>query len=104
LVGMNATSRRETNSRIPKFSSYEEEAEFWDTHDTEEFADELEEVEVKFHPPLSGQGDWPEGGPTFPPRVPDNAGRRRAQEQPAIAVGIVHCCHIFRGRHYVRLL
>src|SRR4051794_27323893 len=37
-------------SRIPKFSSYEEEAEFWDTHSFEEFADELVPVELKLSP------------------------------------------------------
>ncbi|RJS82250.1 hypothetical protein CW713_05345 [Methanophagales archaeon] len=37
---------------IPIFKSVEEEAEFWDTHDTEEFADEFEPVEVKFARPL----------------------------------------------------
>lgn len=36
----------------PIFKSIEEEAEFWDTHDTEEFADEFEPVEVKFARPL----------------------------------------------------
>lgn len=36
-------------SRIPTFASVEEEAEFWDTHSTEDFADELETVtDVKF--------------------------------------------------------
>ncbi|MEA2076067.1 MAG: CopG family antitoxin [Euryarchaeota archaeon] len=39
-------------NKIPIFKSIEEEAEFWDTHDTEEFADEFEEVEVKFARPL----------------------------------------------------
>jgi len=37
---------------IPILKSIEEEAEFWDTHDTEEFADEFEPVEVKFARPL----------------------------------------------------
>ena len=39
-------------NKIPVFKSIEEEAEFWDTHDTEEFTDELEEVKVKFARPL----------------------------------------------------
>jgi hypothetical protein len=38
--------------KIPRFKSIEEEAEFWDTHDTEEFADEFKSVEVKFARPL----------------------------------------------------
>ena len=38
--------------KIPIFKSFEEEAEFWDTHDTEEFTDEFEPVEVKFARPL----------------------------------------------------
>ncbi len=29
-------------SRIPQFATYEEEAEFWDTHDVTEFWDELQ--------------------------------------------------------------
>src|SRR6266852_6095920 len=36
-------------SRIPAFKTIEEEAAFWDTHSSEEFADELTPVEdVKF--------------------------------------------------------
>jgi hypothetical protein len=36
-------------NRIPTFSTVEEEAEFWDTHDSAEFEDEFEDVEdVKF--------------------------------------------------------
>jgi RNA:NAD 2'-phosphotransferase (TPT1/KptA family) len=39
-------------SKIPGFKNLEEEAKFWDIHDTEEFADEFESVEVKFAYPL----------------------------------------------------
>jgi len=35
-------------SRIPKFKTYEEEANFWDTHEFTEFEDELEDVEIVF--------------------------------------------------------
>ena len=35
---------RQPKSRIPTFRSIEEEAEFWDTHSSAEFEDELEEV------------------------------------------------------------
>ena len=35
-------------SRIPKFASREEEAEFWDTHDITDFWDELKPVKVRF--------------------------------------------------------
>lgn len=39
-------------SKIPKFKSFEEEAKFWDTHDTTELLDELSEVKnVKFPKP-----------------------------------------------------
>lgn len=42
-----------SQSRIPIFKSLEEEAAFWDTHSSEEFADELTPVEdvafVKAH-------------------------------------------------------
>lgn len=34
-------------SKIPTFKSLEEEAEFWDTHDTTEFEDEFEPIKVK---------------------------------------------------------
>jgi hypothetical protein len=44
--------RSRSRSRIPKFKSREEEAEFWDTHDTTEFEDEFEEVEVRVAKPL----------------------------------------------------
>ncbi len=38
-----------TKSRIPTFKTIEEEAAFWDTHSSEEFADELTPVEnVRF--------------------------------------------------------
>ena len=35
-------------NRIPKFKTYEEEANFWDTHEFTEFEDELEDVEIVF--------------------------------------------------------
>lgn len=35
-------SSDEKKSRIPRFTSIEEEAAFWDTHSIEDFADELE--------------------------------------------------------------
>lgn len=34
------------HGRIPAFQNIEEEAEFWDTHDTADFPDEFEPVEV----------------------------------------------------------
>lgn len=35
-------------SRIPKFKTIAEEAEFWDTHEFTEFEDELEDVDIVF--------------------------------------------------------
>lgn len=35
-------------NKIPEFKSREEEAEFWDTHDTADFEDELKPVEIHF--------------------------------------------------------
>lgn len=35
-------------SRIPKFASMEEEAEFWDTHDITDFLDELKPTTLEF--------------------------------------------------------
>lgn len=47
------TTPKETKgSRIPGFHSVQEEAEFWDTHDTTEFEDELKEVKARFARPL----------------------------------------------------
>lgn len=36
------------HGRIPSFNSIEEEAEFWDTHDTADFPDEFTVVHVTF--------------------------------------------------------
>lgn len=36
--------RRRAKSRIPPFKTVEEEAAFWDTHDSTEFEDEFEDV------------------------------------------------------------
>jgi hypothetical protein len=43
---------RKTRSRIPRFKSREEEAQFWETHSTTEFEDEFEEVKLKVARPL----------------------------------------------------
>lgn len=40
-------------SPIPEFKSYEEEAKFWDTHDTTDFEDEFKPVQVRFAKNLS---------------------------------------------------
>ena len=45
-------STKPTESRIPAFSSIEEEAAFWDTHDTTDFEDEWEPVELEVSPAL----------------------------------------------------
>jgi hypothetical protein len=41
------------HSRIPNFATREEEAEFWDTHDTTDFEDEMKPVKVTFAKNLS---------------------------------------------------
>lgn len=43
---------RKSKSRIPRFKSREEEAEFWDTHDTTEYEDEFVEVKLEVARPL----------------------------------------------------
>jgi hypothetical protein len=43
---------RKAKSRIPRFKNREDEAEFWDTHDTTEFEDEFVEVKLKVARPL----------------------------------------------------
>lgn len=40
-------------SRIPVFSSIEEEAEFWDTHDVTDYWDEMKPAKVRFAKNLS---------------------------------------------------
>lgn len=40
-------------SRIPKFKSIQEEAEFWDTHDTGDFEGEFRPVKIRFAKNLS---------------------------------------------------
>jgi predicted phosphatase len=39
--------------RIPEFESIEEEAEFWDTHDTADFEDEFRPVDIRVREDLS---------------------------------------------------
>ena len=46
-------SETKKQTRIPTFNSPEEEAEFWDTHDTADFEDEFERTEVRFAKNLS---------------------------------------------------
>src|SRR5438093_13715089 len=46
-------TERKTKSRIPEFKNYEEEATFWDTHDTTDFEDEFKPVKVRFAKNLS---------------------------------------------------
>ena len=46
-------SETKKQSRIPTFNSREEEAEFWDTHDTADFEDEFEPMNVRFANNLS---------------------------------------------------
>lgn len=47
------TERNNAKSRIPEFGSYEEEAEFWDSHDMGDYWEETEAVEMKFSRNLS---------------------------------------------------
>ena len=44
-------SRKPKKSRIPKFRSFEEEAKFWDEHDTAEFLGELGPAKLTFARP-----------------------------------------------------
>ncbi len=50
---MNECNTHEHPKRIPDFSSIEEEAEFWDTHDTTDFEEEFHPVAVHFDNHLS---------------------------------------------------
>ncbi len=46
-------SEAKKQSQIPTFTSREEEAEFWDTHDTADFESEFERTTVRFAKNLS---------------------------------------------------
>lgn len=46
-------TERQKKSPIPEFASIEEEAEFWDTHDTTDYEDEFKPVRVRFAKNLS---------------------------------------------------
>ncbi len=50
---MNEQDINQQPSRIPDFSSLEEEAAFWDTHDTTDFEEEFHPVTVYFDKQLS---------------------------------------------------
>lgn len=39
-------------SHIPQFKTIQEEAEFWDTHDTTDFEDEMKSVQVSYKPQM----------------------------------------------------
>lgn len=43
------------HGRIPSFHSYEEEADFWDTHDFTEFSEQTETLKVRSTPGLEKQ-------------------------------------------------
>ncbi len=43
--------KKHKRPRIPKFSSYEEEAKFWDSHDTTQFLDEFTAAHLEFPKP-----------------------------------------------------
>ena len=45
--------KKQNKSRIPKFKNIEEEANFWDTHDTTDFEDEFKPVRTRFAKNLS---------------------------------------------------
>jgi predicted DNA binding CopG/RHH family protein len=47
------TQTKQRKSRIPEFSSLEEEATWWETHNLADYQDEFETVETKFAKNLS---------------------------------------------------
>ena len=53
MVSKNENSIKDKGHEIPQFTSHEEEANFWDTHDISEYWDELEPVKVTFAKNLS---------------------------------------------------
>lgn len=47
------TEKQRATRRIPEFANYQEEAEFWDTHDFTDYQDEFKPVRVRFVKNLS---------------------------------------------------
>ena len=47
------TERIQKQSQIPEFTNRDEEAEFWDTHDTTDYLDEFKPVQARFAKNLS---------------------------------------------------
>lgn len=45
--------KNEKKSRIPEFKNYEEEAEWWETHNLADYQDEFKTVKVRFSKNLS---------------------------------------------------
>lgn len=41
-------SKKNRKSRIPEFKTIQEEAEFWDTHDTTDYEDEFKPIKAQF--------------------------------------------------------
>lgn len=72
-----------TKSRIPHFTSLEEEAEFWDTHDSTDFEDEFEPVEIEVARPLLHGFTVAFEGAVFDRIVA--AARRRGVDFPSLA-------------------
>lgn len=48
-----AAARKSSRGRIPEFKSVQEEAAFWDSHDTADFEDQFKTVDVRFARRLS---------------------------------------------------
>ena len=44
-------------NRLPKFKTREEAADFWDTHSSIDYLDDLEEVELQVHPSVKSPHD-----------------------------------------------
>ena len=57
---MTSTTEHKGSPRIPRFKSYEEEADFWDHNSPEDFPHEFEDMDVEFVPSASGQTLSPE--------------------------------------------
>jgi DNA-directed RNA polymerase specialized sigma24 family protein len=50
-MNVRTSARAKSMSQIPKFDSYEQEADFWDTHSPEDFPGEFKQVAITFGPP-----------------------------------------------------
>ena len=88
---------KKNTSKIPKFKNLEEEAKFWDTHDTTNFMDEFKPVKVKFAKNLS-QGITVRFDPTTLTSLRKEANKKGVGPTTLVRMWIMEKLNGFQGR------